>query len=87
MGQFDDTLRAAEAKRKAINERIKKSNEELDATGRHLFTTEAGKQLLDLLEEMYYKGPLVGATTEETYFKLGSREVVTFLQSLHPKEK
>lgn len=87
MGQFDDAIRSAEAKRKVLNERLKKSNEELDAIGRHLFTTDQGKQLLSILEEMYYHSPLVGSTTEETYFRLGAREVVVFLRSLHPKEK
>lgn len=69
------------------DEALKKSKEELDSIGRHLYTTEAGQSLLKLLEEMFYKGPLVGKTPEETYFNLGRREVVEFLHGLAPKEK
>jgi hypothetical protein len=86
MGQFDDERIRAELARIRANDAIKKSNAELDLIGRHLFNTEDGRRLLALLEEMYYKGPLVAETTEKTYFNLGSREVVRFLQSLHPKE-
>lgn len=71
---------------KKVNESIKKSNEELASIGRFLFTSADGKALMDLLTEAYYKGSLLGETPEKTYFKLGQREVVSFLLSLEPKE-
>jgi hypothetical protein len=74
-------------RRAAVNEQIKKSNEELAKIGRFLFTAPDGKALLDLLTDLYYKGPMIGETPEMTYFKLGRREVVEFLIGLCPKEK
>ena len=66
---------------------IERSQLEMRRVGRMLLSSEDGRLLLDTLEEMYYKGTMVGATPEDTYFKLGQRDVVVFLLALRDKEK
>jgi hypothetical protein len=47
-----------------------------------VFSNESGKQLLAVLEAKFAGGDLLGTTVEGTYFNLGSREVVVYLQQL-----
>lgn len=48
----------------------------------NLFMSGEGKELMDMLEDMYYNGKMVGATPEDTYFNLGRRDVVHYLRQL-----
>lgn len=66
---------------------MEKSGLELKRVGQMLLGNADGRLLLDLLEEMYYKGDLVGETPEKTYFNLGKREVVNFLIGLRDQAK
>ena len=45
-----------------------------------VFRSEAGKQLMSLLEMRFSPGDLVGSSVEGTYFNLGSREVIEYLK-------
>jgi hypothetical protein len=47
-----------------------------------LLANEDGKLLLSMLENLYYRGDLVGVDPYETYRNLGRRDVVEFLLSL-----
>lgn len=73
-------------KRQTAEERLKKSQEELARLGRTLLAGD-GKALLDILEDMYYKGTMTGQDPYDTYRKLGCREVVDFLIGLRDKAK
>lgn len=66
---------------------IADSQLEMKRVGRMLLTSEDGKVMMSMLEEMYYKGVMVSPTPEGTYFNLGQREVVVFLLGLRDQAK
>lgn len=67
-------------------ERIARSPHALAAQA--FFATAPGKELLEVLEAHFIFGRLQGATTEETAFNLGQREVVLYLRRLaHLRER
>ena len=48
---------------------------------RDVLLTQEGTALLRALEELFYDCDLLGATPQETAFKLGQREVVVYLRA------
>lgn len=60
----------------------KLEREKLARIGKWFAFTPDGKDFVKMLEGSYFEGDLRGKTTEETYFKLGEREVVRFIQGL-----
>lgn len=45
--------------------------------------TGEGKQLLALLNDTFVRGDLIGKDTHDTYYRLGMRDVVEFLNHLN----
>jgi hypothetical protein len=46
------------------------------------FSTPSGQKVLAALDARFVQGDLLGATSEETAFRLGCREVVVWLQQM-----
>jgi len=44
--------------------------------------SEAGKEIIRILEEEFYDGELLGGDSHETYYNLGRRDVVAYLRQL-----
>lgn len=63
-------------------ERVQKAERLEQKRAGALLTTEPGKALLKMLEDMYYHGQLIGTTPERTYFNLGARDVIRHLHEL-----
>lgn len=59
--------------------RVEDQKQEMRRIGVALASNADAKLLLEILQDLYYKGNLVGSTPEETYFNLGRRDVVDFL--------
>jgi hypothetical protein len=49
-----------------------------------LFSSPEGEKVLELLEEMFDHADPRGADVQDTYFKLGQKDVVTYIR-LHLK--
>jgi len=47
-----------------------------------VFGTSAGIDALDLLRDMFDLDDCRGETTEDTYYKLGQRDVVKYIEAL-----
>lgn len=69
-------------RREEQREDMRSREEHLNRVARNIFKSNDGKELLDILIQAYYEGSMVGDTVEKTYFKLGQRDVVAFLQGL-----
>lgn len=65
--------------RSAAEIRIENEKEDMRRVGMALQSNADAKLLLEILQDLYYRGNLVGSTPEETYFNLGRRDVVDFL--------
>lgn len=50
---------------------------------KRVFGTHSGKAVLNILEDQFDGEDLRGQTVEETYYKLGQRDVVTYLRQLN----
>lgn len=62
---------------------LKKRIREKAAQFHELLNNPVGKQLVDILiEEFVNKDDLRGRTVEDTYYNLGARDVVVYLQQL-----
>jgi hypothetical protein len=49
---------------------------------RSVLTTDAGREMMTLLEEAFYHGEIFGETAEKTAYNLGRRDVVLYLRQL-----
>ena len=47
-----------------------------------VFDTASGKEALQLLRDMFDLDDCRGETTEDTYYKLGQRDVVKYIEAL-----
>jgi len=63
-------------------EQIKKSLARKSALIGHFMESEAGQELIRVLEEEFYDGELVGKDPHQTYYNLGRRDVVSYLKQL-----
>lgn len=61
---------------------MKKRLREKAAQFNELLNNPVGKNLVKILTEEFDKEDLRGATVEETYYNLGARDVVVYLQQL-----
>lgn len=52
-----------------------------------LLASPDGQRLMDILEDLYYDGDLVGTDTWDSYRKLGRRDVVCYLRDLRRNAK
>lgn len=68
-------------KREKVQEHLQQSQEQLVRLGRAM-TVGVGKEILDLLTDMYYEGDMMGSSERDSAFKLGRRAVVDFLVGL-----
>lgn len=48
-----------------------------------LFSSNAGIEVLKILEDQFDKPDLRGDSVEDTYFNLGQRDVLIYLRQLH----
>ena len=53
---------------------------------KRVFETAEGQQLLALLNDTFTHGDLIGKDTHDTYYRLGQRDVVEFLNHLNSME-
>ena len=53
---------------------------------RHVLTTHAGKELLQIMHDEFDMADLRGDTVEETYYNLGRRDAVVYLEQLRDAE-
>ena len=44
--------------------------------------SEAGRAIIEILDEEFHDGELRGTDTHQTYYKLGQRDVVSYLKQL-----
>ncbi len=44
--------------------------------------SEAGTEIIRVLEEEFYDGTLLGRDSHETYYNLGRRDVVSYLKQI-----
>jgi hypothetical protein len=49
---------------------------------RHVLTTPSGKELLQIMHDEFDMADLRGDTVEETYYNLGRRDAVIYLEQL-----
>ena len=52
-----------------------------------VFSTDNGRDLLNLLKEHFTKGTSIGNTPEITYYNLGQKELVELLENLYNDDK
>ncbi len=48
----------------------------------NVFHTPAGREALQFLQDAFDPEVITGATVEDTYFKLGQRDVVKYIETL-----
>lgn len=65
-----------------------KARKQYIADSKVIFSTEAGKRWLAYLKSTYITGSCLEATTEQTYYRLGQRELVqSYLNTINdPRE-
>ena len=47
-----------------------------------VFQTDGGQRALDVLRDMFDADDLRGQTTEDTYYRLGQRDVIIYIDQL-----
>ena len=52
------------------------------AAVKHVLDTHAGKELLQIMHEEFDRPDLRGATVEDTYYNLGRRDALIYLEQL-----
>lgn len=63
-------------------ENMKRRIREKAATFHEFLSNPVGKELIQILKEEFDGADLRGATSDDTYYNLGSRDVVMFLETL-----
>ena len=63
-------------------EAMKQRIREKAAQFHELLNNPVGKQLIEILEQEFDRDDLRGTTVEQTYYNLGARDVVKYLQTL-----
>ena len=53
---------------------------------RHVLTTPSGKELLQIMHDEFDMADLRGDSVEETYYNLGRRDAVIYLEQLRDAE-
>ncbi len=63
-------------------EQVKKNLARKQALVSNFMRSEAGREIIRVLEEEFYDGTLLGDDPYETYYKLGRRDVVSYLKQI-----